>query len=175
MLRNLLLTLLAITAGGLSAQTTFPTLKGETTDGRTVELPAASSGHFALIAIAAGKKAEPLLQDWYGAAYHRFVAKQGLFAADKNVDLWLVPVFTGLNKAAFGPTMKRLREGTDPEVAARVVFVKDEAAALLDALGIKDRDVPVFLVVDPQGRILHREQGGFTVDKLDALDEAIDR
>ena len=156
-----------------AAQTRCPVISGETSTGASVQLPAASAGRHAIICVAAGKKAEPLLQDWYGPAYQRFVSKLGLFASEHDADLWLVPVFTGSNKAAFGPTMKRLKEEADPEVAQRVLFVRDEAAALLDALAIKDRDVPVFLVVDPTGRIVHRERGAFTVEKLDALEEAL--
>lgn len=159
----------------LSAQGMCPAINGERTEGTTVELPAASKGRFAIIAIAAGRKAEPVLEEWYEPAYLRFVAKQGLFAGSYDADLWLVPVFTGLNKAAFGPSVKRLKEQADPEVARRVVFVNNDAEALLDALGIKDRDEPLFLVVDPSGHIIHSEKGAFTVEKLDALEEAMDQ
>ncbi len=171
-MRSIILLLFAIPLLG-SAQTTCPTIKGETTEGRALELPTASAGRHAIVCVAAGKKAEPLLQDWYGPAYQRFVSKHGLFASEHDADLWLVPVFTGLNKAAFGPTMKRLKEQADPDVAQRVLFVRDEAAALLDALAIKDRDEPLFLVLDPSGHIVHRERGAFTVEKLDALEEAL--
>jgi hypothetical protein len=170
-----ILLLLAVFPAICTAQERCPLIKGEVTDGGAVELPAASAGHHAILCVAAGKKAEPMLQEWYAPAYERFVVQHGLFAAEHKADLWLVPVFTGLNKAAFGPTMKRLREQADPDVARRVLFVRDEAAALLDALAIKDRDEPVFLVLDPSGRIVHREHGSFSVDKLDALEEALDR
>lgn len=155
------------------AQTRCPVIRGETSDGGAVELPAASAGHHAIICVAAGKKAEPVLQEWYAPAYQRFVAQHGLFAAAHQADLWLVPVFTGLNKAAFGPTMRRLKEEADPDVARRVVFVRDEVASLLEALAMRDRDEPLFLVVDPEGRIVHRSAGAFAVDKLDALEEAL--
>jgi hypothetical protein len=156
----------------LSAQAPI-SLVGENTEGHSVELPKASAGRYCLVAIGASKKAEPALQEWYEPAYLRFIAKQGLMVSDHEVDLWLVPIFTGLNKAGFGPSMKRLKEEADPEVAARVVFVKDDAAALLQALGIKDRDVPYFLLFDAQGKLVHREQGAYSVEKLDALEEAM--
>ncbi len=175
MIRNSFSILAVALAPSLFAQGVCPPIKGENTDGTTVVLPAASKGRFAIIAIAAGRKAEPVLEEWYEPAYLRFVAKQGLFAGSHDADLWLVPVFTGLNKAAFGPSVKRLKEQADPDVAARVVFVNNDADALLDALGITDRDVPLFLVVDPSGRIIHREKGAFTVEKLDALEEAMDQ
>lgn len=151
------------------------TITGETTDGKTISLPQASAGKHCIIAIAASKKAEPLLQEWYEPAYMRFVAKQGLMVSDVDCDLWLVPVFTGLNKAAYGPSMERLKQEADPDIAGRVVFVKDDAAAVLDALGMKDRDEPYFFVFSPDGSRKHMEKGAYDVDKLDALEEALEK
>jgi hypothetical protein len=148
-------------------------ISGETTEGSTVELPGASRGKYCILALAASKKAEPMLQEWYEPAYLRFVAKQGLFASEHEVDLWLVPIFTGLNKTAFGPAMKRLREEADPEIARHVVFVKDDAAMLLAALGLKEKDVPYFFLFDHNGKMVHQEHGSFTVEKLDSLEEAM--
>lgn len=150
-------------------------ITGETTDGRTVSLPHASAGKHCIIAVAASKKAEPLLQEWYEPAYLRFVAKQGLMVSDVDCDLWLVPVFTGLNKVAFGPSMEQLKKEADPDIAQHVVFVKDDAVALLDALGMKDRDEPYFFVIGPDGARKHMEKGTYDVDKLDALEEALEK
>lgn len=150
-------------------------ITGETTEGRTITIPQASAGKHCIIAIAASKKAEPVLQEWYEPAYMRFVAKQGLMVSDVDCDLWLVPVFTGLNKAAYGPSMERLKLEADPDIAGRVVFVKDDAAALLDAWGLKDRDEPYFFVIGPDGKRKHMEKGAYDVDKLDALEEALEK
>ncbi len=155
------------------AQTNFPTIVGETTDGTAVELPAAGKGEPAIIAVAFGKKAEPVLAEWYEPAYLRFVAKHGLFAGATDAQLYFVPIFVGLNKAAYEPSMKRLRKSADPDVAKRVVFLKGEADAVLDALGMKDKDEPWFFALDAEGRIVHKEKGAFTVAKLDALEEAL--
>lgn len=155
------------------AQSTMIT--GETTEGRTITIPQASAGKHCIIAIAASKKAEPVLQEWYEPAYMRFVAKQGLMVSDVDCDLWLVPVFTGLNKAAYGPSMERLKLEADPDIAGRVVFVKDDSAALLDAWGLKDRDEPYFFVIGPDGKRKHMEKGAYDVDKLDALEEALEK
>lgn len=148
---------------------------GETTEGRRIELPNASSGRHCIIAVAASKKAEPLLQEWYEPAYMRFVAKQGLMVSEVECDLWLVPVFTGLNKAAYGPSMERLKQEADPDIAQHVVFVKDEGSSMLDALGMKVRDEPYFFVIGPDGKRKHMEKGAYDVDKLDALEEALEK
>ena len=155
----------------LFAQAQFPALNGETTDGTEVRLPANPNGSWTIVAVASGKKAQTLLEEWFAPAYNRFVMKSGLFAASYNAELYLVPVFTGLDKAAYGPSMNALRRNVDADVARRVVFFNGDADALLQALDIKDKDVPYFFTVDPTGTIVHRESGKFDVDKLDALEE----
>jgi hypothetical protein len=113
------------------------------------------------------------LEAWYEPAYLRFVAKHGLFANAYRTELYFVPLFTGANKAAYEPSLKRFRKSATPETADRVVFVKTELELVRDALGLHDKDIPYFFVVDAQGRIVHREQGAFTEDKLDAIEEAL--
>jgi hypothetical protein len=154
------------------AQEPFPAITGERADGTSVELPKASSGRHAIICLAYGQKAGPALEDWYGPAYLRFVAEHGLFASDLDVDVYFVPLFVGLNKAGYGPTMKKLREQGDPDVEDRVVFLRGDADGLRDKLGLKDKETPYIFVVDPQGRIVHRTLGAFSDDKLDAIEEA---
>lgn len=155
----------------LFGQGRFPDMNGETTDGKEVHLPQTGNGTWTIVAVACGKKAQPLLEEWFAPAYNRMVVKNGIFAASYNAELYLVPVFTGLDKAAYGASMNNLRRNVDADIARRVVFFKGDAAALLQALGIKDRDIPYFFTVDPSGNIVHRESGKFDVDKLDALEE----
>jgi len=150
-------------------------ITGETVEGRSISLPMASAGKHCIIAVAASSKAQPMLEAWLEPAYNRLVAKYGLMVSDVECDLWLVPVFTGMNKAAYGPMMEQLKVQADPEIASRVVFVKDDSAALLDALGVKDRDEPWFFVIGPDGARKHTEHGAYDVDKLDALEEALEK
>jgi hypothetical protein len=154
----------------LFAQTAFPVIHGETVGGLEVVLPQASPQGFTIIAMAYGKKAQPLLETWYGPAYSRFVNKQGLFADSYHADLFLVPMFVGLNKSAYGSSMNRLRKYADPDIARRVVFFKGDAKAVIEALGMTDRNIPYFFVLDKEGHILARVSGAFSVDKLDALE-----
>ena len=50
--------------------------------------------------------------------------------------------------------------------------IRGEADGLRETLGLKDKETPYIFVVDPQGRIVHRTQGAFSDDKLDAIEEA---
>lgn len=157
--------------GSLLAQDTFPQLIGETTEGTAVHLPDRSGSAFTIVALAYGKKAEPLLERWYGPAYSRFIAKNGLFASTYDVELYLVPIFVGLNRAAYGTNMNRLRKEVDPEIARRVLFVKDDPKELVRTLGMTNKDIPYFFVLDPDGKILYRTSGAYSVEQLDALEE----
>ena len=154
----------------LHAQTTFPEMVGETTDGTTVTLPDHSKPGYTIVALAYGKKAEPMLERWYGPAYSRFIAKHGLFAATYQAELYLIPIFVGLNRSAYGGTMSRLRKEVDSEIARRVLFVKDDPRDLIKALGMTDKDIPYFFVLDQNGKILQRISGAYSVDKLDELE-----
>lgn len=155
------------------AQQPFPALTGETADGTAITLPSASEKAYTIIGLAYSQKAQPALEEWFEPAYLRFVAKHGLFAGAYDCAVYFVPLFTGVNKAAYEPSMKRFRKSATPETADRVVFVRTELEAVREALGLQDKDVPYFYVVDRDGRIVHREQGAFTEDKLDAIEEAL--
>jgi hypothetical protein len=171
-MRTALLTLSLSLALLTRGQDTFPTITGERTDGSTVQLPAASKGRHLIVGMAYGQQAGPLLEEWYGPAYLRFVEKHGLFASELEADVYFIPLFVGLNKTAYGSSMKRLREEGDPDVAKRVLFVKEDADAIRGALGLKDKETPYIFVVDPSGRIVHREQGRFSEEKLEAIEAA---
>lgn len=170
-----LLALLLIVASSVCAQqgALFPSLTGETASGTKVTLPATGSGRYMVIGLAMGRKAEPLLEDWFEPAYLRFVAKHGLFASAYQADVCFVPLFTGLDKAAYEPTMKKFRKSATPEVVDRVVFTKADGSAVQEALGIRDKDIPWFFVVDPQGRVIHTTSGKYTDAKLKAIEDIL--
>jgi hypothetical protein len=153
----------------LIAQGQFPHVEGENVQGQQVHLPLQGKS-WTLIAVVASKKAQPDLEEWFTPAYNRFVMKSGLFASSYAVELFLVPVFTGMDKVAYGSSMAQLKKRVDADIAKQVVFFKGDAGDLLEALGIRDKGVPYFFTVDPEGRIVHRESGKFSVEKLDALE-----
>lgn len=154
----------------VQGQEVFPRMVGETTAGNTVALPLAPHEGFTVVALAYGKRAEPLLEEWYAPAFARFVAKSGLFAEDYNAELFLVPLFTGANRAAYGATMNKLRKQVDPDIARRVLFVKEDTREIIDQLGLTDPDIPYFFVLDGEGRILQRVQGAYSVERLEELE-----
>lgn len=153
-------------------EATFPQLSGETADGRAVRIPGLSGGGHTVIGIAYGKKAQPLLEEWYEPAYLRFVARHGLFASAHDAQVYFVPLFVGLNKAAYEPSLKRFRKSASPEIVDHVVFSREDLDRA-GSLGMKDPTIPYFFVVNGEGRIVHRTQGAYTPEKLDALEEVL--
>lgn len=151
----------------------FPSLSGETATGRSVELPATGSGGFTIVGMAYSKKAGPQLEEWYEPAYLRFVAKHGLFASAYEADLYFVPLFVGANKAAYEPSLKKFRKSASPEIVDHVVFCRENGEALIDALEMKEKDVPYFFILDEQGTIVYRTQGAFTEAKLEAMEAVL--
>lgn len=166
---------LLILGAGLpaDAQDRFPSLRGELADGRTLDLPGEPRTPYTVIGLAIGQKAQADLESWYEPAYLRFVAKHGLFASAYQTQVYFVPLFTGLNKGAYEPSLKKFRKGAAPEVLDHVVFAKAELEEVREALRLKDRDVPYFFVIDREGRIIHRSQGRFTDEKLEAIEEIL--
>ncbi|MBX2972621.1 MAG: hypothetical protein KF797_05925 [Flavobacteriales bacterium] len=171
-MRSILLITAAVSAISLSAQTKFPALTGETASGKTITLPTKGKP-WTVIGLAYSQKASPLLEEWYEPAYLRFIAKHGLMAGSYEADVYFVPLFVGLNKAAYEGSMNKFRKSADPEIVDHVLFSKAEIEPLKEALDLKDKDIPYFFVLDAEGRVVHREKGAFTDDKLESIEEVL--
>lgn len=171
-MRSLFLTIVTSFSVALTAQTTFPTLSGETASGKTITLPRTGKP-WTVIGLAYSQKASPLLEEWYEPAYLRFIAKHGLMAGSYDADVFFVPLFVGLNKTAYEPSMNKFRKSADPEIIDHVLFSKVDIEPLKAALDLTDKDVPYFFVLDAQGKIVHREKGVFTDEKLESIEEVL--
>lgn len=156
----------------VQAQNTFPTLSGETAAGAGITLPTKGKP-WTVIGLAYSQKASPLLEEWYEPAYLRFIAKHGLLAGSYDADVFFVPLFVGVNKAAYEGSLNKFRKSADPEIVDHVLFSKADIEPLKDALGLNDKDIPYFFVLDAEGRIVHREQGAFTEEKLESIEEVL--
>ncbi|MCB0769458.1 MAG: hypothetical protein KDC00_03535 [Flavobacteriales bacterium] len=172
-LRNLFLVPALALVTLSQAQTPFPALSGETAEGTSVELPNTNANGWTVVGIAYGKQASPVLEEWYEPVYLRFVAKHGLMAGAYDAEVYFVPLFVGLNKSAYEPSMKKFRKSADPEIVDHVVFSKDEAETLIDRLDMNDKSIPYIFVVDNDGRIVHRTQGAYSEEKLEAIEEVM--
>ncbi len=171
-LRTALLTLAGFgLLGSFHAQyAQFPSLTGETAEGNTIVLPNSMGAKWTLVGIAYSQKASPVLEEWYEPAYLRFVAKHGLFAGEYDVDVYFVPLFVGVNKAAYEPSMKKFRKSASPEVVDLVLFSKQDLDPLKEVLDMTEKDTPYFYLIDASGKVAHRTKGAFTDEKLEAIE-----
>jgi len=151
----------------------FPGLKGETPNGKMVELPKDCKGKKTIIGLAYGKKAAADLEGWYEPAYLRFVKGHGLFATAYDAELYFIPMFVGANKAAYNPSMKKIRKSASPEVLDHLVFFKGALEDYVDPLELKDKSTPYFFVLDESGTIVHRTSGAYSDEKLEAIESLL--
>ena len=151
----------------------FPQLTGETANGTKISLPSAKPKAWTLVGIAYSQKASPMLEEWYGPAYLRFIAKHGLMTGAYEADVYFVPLFVGLNQAVYGSSMKQFLRNAEPEIVGHVIFSRDELEPLKAALEMDEKDIPYFFVLNSEGRIVHRTKGAFTDEKLEAIEEVM--
>ncbi len=153
----------------------FPEMKAETVADKEVVLPNDTKGKYTLLGLAYSKKSEDELNGWFNPIYSKFIRKQegmlASFAYDVNV--YFVPMFTGVNAAATGTAKKKALKNTDPQLLPYILFYRGELKKYKEGLDFEKRDIPYFFVLDQEGKIVYATSGGFSEAKMDAIEEAI--
>lgn len=156
--------------------TVFPELEAENVDEKKVKLPADVKGKYTLIGMAYSKKSEDELNSWFNPVFQKFIQKsKGLlqgFTYDVNV--YFVPMFTGVNAAATGTAKKKAIKNVDPQLLPYILFYRGELKKYKEALDFEKRDIPYFFVLDPEGKIVYATSGKYTEEKMDAVEEKIE-
>lgn len=156
---------------------TFPRLEGETVDDVKVVLPDDKQDKFTLVGLAYSKKSEDDLNTWFSPVYHKFIKEDagGLFAGfGYDVNVFFVPMFTGINAAASGAAKKKAAKKIDPRLLPHILFYKGKLKPYKEALDFERKDVPYFFVIDKEGKIVHATSGSFSEDKMEAVEEALE-
>lgn len=155
----------------------FPELIGETVDDQNITLPQDKQDKFTLIGMAYSKKSESDLNTWFSPVYNKFIKKggDGLFGAfSYDVNVFFIPMFTGINSAAKGTAKKKAASKIDPRLLPHILFYKGKLKPYKEALDFEKKDVPYFFVVDQSGRIVYATSGKYSEDKMDEVEEAIE-
>ncbi|GAL86605.1 hypothetical protein MYP_3835 [Sporocytophaga myxococcoides] len=155
----------------------FPELSGVTVDGQTVTLPASTKGKYTLVGIAFSKKAEEDLTSWMNPMLNTFRPgnkKANVLIPEYDVNMYFVPMFTGLNKAAAATAMKKTKESLDKRLHQHVVFYKGDMDNYKDPLQLKDKEIPYFFVLDPDGNIVLTLKGKYTDEKMESIEEILE-
>lgn len=154
----------------------FPSMEAEAMDDKKWIIPTDTKGKYTLVGLAYSKKSEDDLNGWFSPVYNKFVRKtSGLLAGmGYDVNVFFVPMFTGVNAAAAGTAKKKALKNIDPILFPHILFYKGELKPYKEALDFEKRDIPYFFVLDPEGKIVFATSGPFTDDKLDEVEDSIE-
>ena len=91
-----------------------------------------------------------------------------------DVNVYFVPMFTGVNAAATGTAKKKALKSMDPLLLPYILFYKGELKTYKEALDFERRDIPYFFVLDPTGKIVFATSGAYSDAKMDKVEESIE-
>ena len=154
----------------------FPGMIAETVEDKKVNLPTDTEGKYTLLGLAYSKKSEDELNGWFSPIFNKFLQKTtGLMAGmEYDVNVFFVPMFTGVNAAAAGTAKRKAAKGVDPQLLPYLLFYKGELKEYKEALDFEKKDVPYFFVLDPEGKIVFATSGKYTEEKMDEIESKIE-
>jgi hypothetical protein len=154
----------------------FPDMEAQTADDKKVQLPQDTKGKFTLLGLAYSKKSEDDLNTWFEPVYSKFIQKpKGLMAGmGYDVNVYFVPMFTGINAAATGTVKRKAIKSVDPLLLPYILFYKGELKKYKEELEFDRRDTPYFFVLDPTGKIVYATSGAYSDEKMDAVEGVLD-
>ncbi|MBX2899410.1 MAG: hypothetical protein KF775_07155 [Cyclobacteriaceae bacterium] len=154
----------------------FPDMEAETVEDVKVQLPSDTRGKFTLLGLAYSKKSEDELNTWFSPVYNKFVKKAtGMMAGmGYDVNVYFVPMFTGINAAATGTAKKKAIKNVDQALLPHILFYKGELRTYKEALDFEKKDIPYFFVLNAEGKIVYATSGKFTQAKLDEIEDSIE-
>jgi len=150
----------------------FPDMEAETVEDKKVQLPQEAKGKFTLLGLAYSKKSEEELNSWFQPVFEKFIQKtNGLMAGfGYDVNVYFVPMFTGVNAAATGTAKRKALKNIDPQLLPYVLFYKGELKPYKEALDFEKKDIPYFFVLDATGKIVYATSGKYTDAKMDQVE-----
>ena len=177
LLTSLLFTIgFCVLANGQVKGKFFPAMTAETVEDQKVNLPEDVKGKYTLLGMAYSKKSEDELNTWFGPVFSKFVQKAGGLMAGMgyDVNVYFIPMFTGINAAATGTAKKKAMKNVDPQLLPYILFYKGELKPYKEALDFERRDIPYFFVLNPSGKIVYATSGTYSDEKMDEVENAIE-
>ncbi len=154
----------------------FPAMEAESVEDKKVKLPDDVKGKYTLLGLAYSKKSEDELNSWFQPVFEKFIQKtSGLMSGfGYDVNVYFVPMFTGVNAAATGTAKRKALKNIDPQLLPYILFYRGELKPYKEALDFEKKDIPYFFVLDETGKIVYATSGKFSTAKLDKVEEAIE-
>ena len=168
--------LLAVPSGAQVVGKMFPAMEAQTAEDKVVKLPQDVQGKYTLLGLAYSKKSEDELNSWFEPVFSKFIQKTtGLMAGfGYDVNVYFIPMFTGINAAATGTAKKKAIKNVDPQLLPYILFYKGELKPYKEALDFEKKDIPYFFVLDPKGKILFATSGAYSESKMDKVEAVIE-
>lgn len=158
----------------------FPYLQGEDYNGKKVNLPVDTKGKYTLIGMAFSNAAESDLKTWINPIYNKFIvkidrSKADVFDAgiDYDVNLFFIPMFTGLNQLTSKSSKEKIKANTDKEMYPYLLFYEG-SKTYKEELDFEKKDIPYFFVLDKTGKIMYATSGKFDDKKLEKILDVIE-
>lgn len=154
----------------------FPYMEAETVEDQVVKLPTEVAGKFTLLGLAYSKKSEDELNSWFQPVFEKFIQKnKGLFESfGHDVNVYFIPMFTGVNAAATGTAKRKAIKNVDPQLLPYILFYKGELKSYKEALDFEKKDVPYFFVLNKDGKIVYATSGKYSKAKMDEVEEVLE-
>lgn len=170
-MRKLIVCMLMSCAAGLFAQVgkQFPELSGTTLEDKAITLPGDIKGKETIVCLAYSRKAEEALHSWINPLYNRFFNKTDIMADLDDVNLFFVPMFTGIHQPTENMAKKQLKEGTSKEFLSKIICYHGSIKPYKETLGLTDKDEPYFFILDPNGKIKYMTSGFYNDKKLEEI------
>jgi hypothetical protein len=100
----------------------------------------------------------------------------GVFAGfTYDVDVFFIPMFTGINAAATGTAKRKAAKNIDARLLPHILFYKGKLKPYKDALDFEKKDVPYMFVLDQNGKIIYATSGAYSHAKMEAIESAIEQ
>ena len=127
--------------------------------------------------MAYSKKSEDDLNTWFSPIYNKFIREnKSVFASfGYDVNIYFVPMFTGVNAAATGTAKNKALKNIDPKLLPYILFYKGKLKPYKDSLGFDKKDVPYFFVLDEEGEIVYATSGKYTDDKMSEIEDILEQ
>ncbi len=152
----------------------LPEIAGNTVENKTIHMPSELKGKFSLLGFASSMKAQPDLETWLDPIYQKFIAKTGLMDDMYDLNIFFIPVLTGTNLTFAASMKKKFKEMAQEDLKPHLLFCTENGKEILEKLSMNKSDIPYFLLLDKEGKILYRTSGAYSEDKFDAIDNLIE-
>jgi hypothetical protein len=175
----LLLMILCGTITVTSAQTgqSFPLLTGKTLTDKTITIPKDTKGKYTLIGMAYSRKSEESLKGWFQPVYTAFIDKnRSMWETTSAYDLniYFIPLISGIKEAAAGTIEKKLKEGLDKELQPYVLLYTGKMDEYRQKLNFDGKEKAYFFVLDNNGKIVYTTSGDYSEKKMQEIEDMLE-